>query len=184
MELFNQIIKFVDVNLIYCLIPMILTLVLIQLFFKDRFRTKKALNVIRWLIISYAIITIINFLIGLTNSSDELELINRATGPYKLAYLLMFMCATILPLTLIKKTLASKNFYLLLVAILMKNGWYLERFIIISTSFHRDYLPEGEPTSWFLSETILLILLQGFTISILILTTIELIERKRVHNKL
>ncbi len=138
MRLDNEIITFIDENLIYCLVPMILTLKLIDFFFKDRFQIKKALNLIRWLIISYAIITIIHFLIGLTINSDELELISRVTGPYKIAYLLIFMCATILPLTLINNKLASKSFYLLLVGVLMKIGWYIERFIIVVTSFHRD----------------------------------------------
>ena len=138
MRLDNEIITFIDENLIYCLVPMILTLKLIDFFFKDRFQIKKALNLIRWLIISYAIITIIHFLIGLTINSDELELISRVTGPYKIAYLLIFMCATILPLILINNKLASKSFYLLLVGVLMKIGWYIERFIIVVTSFHRD----------------------------------------------
>jgi hypothetical protein len=185
MELYNQIIKFVDINLIYCLFPMILTLILIELFFKFRYKTKKALNIIRYLIISYTIITIIHFLIELTIKPDEFELISRVTGSWKLAYLLIFICATILPLTLFNKKLASKSLYLLLIGSLMKIGAFFERIVIVVTSFHRDYLTNGNIEPFLPKEVILIIVLQGSILGILTLLIVEIIERNiKVHNKL
>jgi hypothetical protein len=86
MEIYKRIIEIVDANLIYCLIPIILTLILVELIFKNRFETKKVLNLIRWTIIIYAIITWSITLIGMALHPEESAFINRATGPYKIAY--------------------------------------------------------------------------------------------------
>jgi hypothetical protein len=83
MELYKRIIEIVNANLIYCLIPIILTLMLIELIFKNRFETKKVLNLIRWTIIVYTIITwtIAIVLIGM---HESLAFINRARDLTKL----------------------------------------------------------------------------------------------------
>jgi len=110
MELFKRIIELIDINIFYCLIPMLLTLYLVQLIFKDRFETKKALNLIRWFVIFYALISIIFTLI----SNSTLISIGRATGPYLLTYWIMLFSSIILPFTLlikiIRKTLFLSNF--------------------------------------------------------------------------
>ena len=41
MNLYKRIIEIIDANLIHCLIPIILTLIVIELLFKRRFETKK-----------------------------------------------------------------------------------------------------------------------------------------------
>jgi hypothetical protein len=186
MELYKRIIEIVDANLINCLIPIILTLIIIRLFFKNRFETKKVLNLIRWTIILYAIITWTFNLIGMAMSPDEYAFINRATGPYKIAYWIMFLSALILPFTLFIKKLASKFWYVLLVVFGMKIGFYFERFVIIVTSYHRDYLTEnGSPEfTNLLAFGIGMILLQGVIIAILTLGIFEIIKRKKTgYNK-
>ncbi|WP_299103329.1 hypothetical protein [uncultured Winogradskyella sp.] len=182
MELYKSIIEMVDANLIYCLIPIIMTLTLVELFFKNRFETKKTLNLIRWTIIIYTIVTFTFYLIGMAMNPDEYAFINRATGPYALAYWIMFLSALILPLTLLIKKLASKFWYVLLVAFGMKSGMYLERFVIIVTSFHRDYLPENENFELIdlFSFRIGMIILQGVIMTILTLVILEI--KKIVHN--
>ncbi|WP_353777423.1 hypothetical protein [Winogradskyella sp. 3972H.M.0a.05] len=179
METYRRIIEIVDANIIYCLIPIILTLMLVELFFKNRFETKKALNLVRWTIIFYAIVTFTVYLIGMAIYPDEYAFINRATGPYAIAYWIMFFGALILPLTLFVKKLASKFWYVLLVAFGMKSGLYFERFVIFVTSFHRDYLPENENTKLIdlLSFDIGIIFLQGMLIAILTLILLEIIKR-------
>ncbi|WP_405207085.1 hypothetical protein [Aquimarina sp. LLG6339-5] len=195
MELYKTIVEIFDANLIYCLIPIILTLIIVELIFKNRFETKKVLNLISWTIIFYTIITWIFYLIGMatTENPEKYAFINRATGPYAWAYWIMFLGALILPLTLLIKKLASKYWYVLLVAFGMKSGMYFERFVIIVTSFHRDYLP-GNTNSELDSRNIGLIdlfsfgigiiFLQGVIITILTLGIFEIIKRKKtVHNK-
>lgn len=182
MELYKRIIEIVDANLIYCLIPIILTLIIIELIFKTRFETKKVLNLIRWTIIVYAIITSTITFIGIALDPESSAFINRATGPYKVAYWLMFLSALILPFTLLMKRLASKFWYVLLVAFLMKIGAYFERFVIITTSFHRDYPTENGNVG--LTESISfgigMLFLQGIIIALLSLGIFELIKRNKL----
>jgi len=187
MELYKKIIEIFDASLINCLIPIILTLILVELIFKNRFETKKVLNLIRWTIISYTIITWTFYLIGMatTDNPDEYAFLNRATGPYAWAYWIMFLSALILPLTLFYKKLASKFWYVLLVVFGMKSGMYFERFVIIVTSFHRDYLPRNGNTELIdlLAFGIGVIFLQALTITILTLGIFEILKRKKTaHN--
>jgi hypothetical protein len=173
---------------------MILTLMLIELIFKNRFEAKKVLNLIRWTIIFYTIITWAFYLIGVatTENPDQYAFINRATGPYAWAYWTMFLSALILPLTLLIKKLASKFWYVLLVAFGMESGMYFERFVITVTSFHRDYLPGNGNTptgngniEWvdLFVLGIGMIFLQGVVITILTLGIFEVIKRKKAKPK-
>ena len=142
MEVYKKSIQFIDENLIFCLVPMILTLLLIEFVFKNRFETKKVLNLIRWIIIIYTLITITALLIGIAIEPEEYTFFDRATGPYAWAYWILFFCALILPLTLFFQKLGAKYWYVVLVALLIKTGIYYERFVLITTSFHRDYLTD------------------------------------------
>jgi len=186
MELYKRIIEIVDANLIYCLIPIILTLILVELIFKNRFETKKVLNLIRWAIIVYAIMTLTITLFGNNLYSNDSTFINRATGLYKIAYWIMLLSALILPFTLLIKKLASKFWYVLLIAFCLKIGSYFERFVIITTSFHRDYLSENRNAEF--TDSILfgieMLLLQGMIIATLTLGIFEIAKRKKtMHNK-
>ena len=191
MDIYKRIIEIIDANLIFCLIPIILTLILVKLIFKNRFETKKVLNLIRWTIIIYTLITWTFYLIGMvtTENPEEYAFLNRATGPYAWAYWIMFLSALILPLTLIIKKLASKFWYVLLVAFGMKSGMYFERFVIIVTSFHRDYLPNNVNTEFdnrnvelidLFSFGIGMTFLQGIIITIFTLGIFEIIKRKKL----
>ena len=160
---------------------------LVELIFKNRFETKKVLNLIRWTIIIYTIITFTFYLIGMALNPDEYAFINRATGPYAWAYWIMFFGALILPLTLLIKKLASKFWYVILVAFGMKSGMYFERFVIITTSVHRDY-PDINGNTGFI-ETGLTSGNYDFTITdskgCIITSTLEIIdnsEMKSVHS--
>jgi len=183
MELYNRIIKIVDFNLIYCLIPIILTLLLIELFFKNKFETKKVLNLIRWTIIIYAINTWIYNLIEVAMHPEEFAFIERATGALKKTYWIMFLSSLILPFTLFINKLGSKFLYVLFVAFCMKIGFYFERFIIIVANYHRDYLTEYGNTEFTNSLLIGMVFLQGMIIAILTLGIFEITKRKKtVHN--
>lgn len=181
MDLYKRIIEIVDANLIHCLIPIILILMLVKLIFKNRFETKKVLNLIRWTIIIYTIVTFTFYLIGIAINPDEHAFINRATGPYAWAYWIMLLSALILPLTLFIKKLASKFWYVLLVAFGMKSGMYFERFVIITTSFHRDYQTESGNAGLMesISYGIGIFFIQGIIITMLTLGIFEIIKRKK-----
>jgi hypothetical protein len=183
MELFKKIIEIVDANLIHCLIPIILTLVLVELIFKNQFETKKVLNLIRWTIIIYTIVIYTFYLIGMAMNPNKHAFINRAIGPYAWAYWIMLLSAIILPLTLLIKKLASKFWYVLLVAFGMKSGMYFERFVIITTSFHRDYQNGNAGLIESISYGIGIFFIQGIIIVMLTLGTFEIIKKKTWYKK-
>lgn len=181
METYNRIIEIIDANLIFCLIPIILTLILVELLFKNRFETRKVLNLIRWTIIIYTLTTLIFYVIGVAVNKDNYALLNRATGPYAWAYWIMLLSSMILPLLLLVKKIGTNFWYVLLVAFCMKIGSYFERFVIITTSFHRDYIPDGGNTEFrdSISYAIGMVIMQGMVIAILTLGVFEMLKKKK-----
>ncbi|MBF0429675.1 MAG: polysulfide reductase NrfD [Fibrobacteria bacterium] len=77
------------------------------------------------------------------NSLERFAFMNRALGPYAWAYWIMVSCNVIFPQFLwIKKV--RRNLITTYVIILLVNvGMWMERFVIIVTSLHRDYLPSS-----------------------------------------
>ncbi|TGD59891.1 hypothetical protein [Flavobacterium humi] len=183
MELYKTIIAIVDANLMYCLIPIILTLLLVELLFKKRYETGKAMHLVCRFIILYTIITFAVYLIGMALNPKEYAFIQRAQGPYAMAYWMMFLSSLLFPFTLCIKKFASKFWYVMLVAFFMKSGFYFERYVILVTRFHRDYLSENEDFGFsnsFLSG-IGLVFLQGILIALLVLGVFEIMKRKKLQ---
>jgi hypothetical protein len=180
MELYKRIIEIIDANLIYCLIPIILTLIVVELIFKNRFSTQKTLNLIRWTILIYTIVSLVFFLIELaTNPSGNPE-IHRTTGNYGAAHWVMLLGALVLPLTLFSRKLASNFWYVLLIAFGMKSGTYFERFVLITTHIHRDYLTEnGNPGLESMATGIGVFFIQGILIALLALGIFELAKETK-----
>ncbi|MDB4835327.1 hypothetical protein OAH12_01950 [Cyclobacteriaceae bacterium] len=179
METYKSIINMVNVNLISCLIPAIISLVFIRLIFNDRFETKKALNIYRWLIIAYTIFSAIPFLVGITilDTSHQYHPINGISGPFFFTYWIMIIAGLVLPLTLFIKKLGNKSWYLILIAFCMNMGLYIEQFIIMITSLHRDgSLSESQFS--FISELSILLPIQGLIITILTLGILEIIKKR------
>ncbi len=182
MTLFKRIIEIIDANLIQCLIPIILTLIVTELLFRRRFEARKVLRLVCYSIIFYTILTFIYSVIGLLLYPEKFAFVERATGPYAWAYWIMFLSALFLPLTLLIKKLASKFWYVLFVAFFMKMGFYFERFVIIVSSFHRDY--QLESTSEMFTDSlafgVLLIFIQGMLIAIISLVVFEFLKMKKI----
>ncbi|TDO73415.1 hypothetical protein EV143_1055 [Flavobacterium chryseum] len=185
MNLYKRIIEIIDANLIHCLIPIILTLIVIELLFKKRFATKKVLHLICWIIILYSIITWTYSLAGMIFYPEEFAFIERATGSYSWAYWTMFLSGLILPFALFIKKISSNFYYVLFVAIFMKIGFYFERFVIMVTIFHREYGTERENTEFTesLPFAILMLFIQGIIIAIILLSIFEIIKKKRIKGQ-
>jgi hypothetical protein len=184
MNIFEYILKTIDTNIIFCLIPTLLALITVELLTKDRFETKKALNLIRWFLIIYASTNFIYALVIFNYYPEDSAFLNRATGPYFWAYWLMFFSAILLPFTLLIKKLGSSYLYVLLIAFLIKIGVYFERFVIIITSFHRDYGAVTYSKTWYdplIFNTISLII-QGCFIAFLLLAVLESIKFLKLKN--
>ena len=100
------------------------------------------LKFIKWVIISYCIITILCcLLILIIPNSGYYEFKRRATGSYAWAYWLMLFFNCLLPLVLLFKKFGKNVYIVFTISFLMNIGSLFEKFVIIITSFHRDYLP-------------------------------------------
>src|SRR5437868_2468077 len=80
---------------------------------------------------------------------------NRALGPYAWAYWIMITCNVISPQIFWIKKARTNIPYLFFASIIVNIGMWFERFVIIVTSLHRDFLPSAwgyfTPTIWDIS---------------------------------
>ena len=77
------------------------------------------------------------------NEYEQYAFINRATGPYWWAYWSMISCNVISPQLLWFKKLRTNLVFVFILSIFVNIGMWFERFVIITTSLHRDYLPSS-----------------------------------------
>ena len=68
---------------------------------------------------------------------------NRSTGPYAWAFWTMLVCNVGLPQLLWIKKLRRSIAFSVIIALIVSVGMWFERFVIIVTSLHRDYLPSS-----------------------------------------
>jgi Ni/Fe-hydrogenase subunit HybB-like protein len=77
---------------------------------------------------------------------------NRMTGPYAPLYWTLLVCNIVVPNLLWLKRLRQSVPFLFFVSLVVGVGMWLERFVIVVTSLHRDYLPSSwgmyYPTRW------------------------------------
>ena len=77
------------------------------------------------------------------NEYEQFTFINRAFGPYAWAYWIMISCNVISPQLFWSKKLRRHIPTMFVVSILINIGMWFERFVIVVTSLHRDYLPSS-----------------------------------------
>ncbi len=92
-----------------------------------------------------------------SGSQVELALtINRALGPYAIAYWSLIACNVVVPQLLWFRAVRRNVPLLFVIALVINVGMWLERFVIIVISLHRDYLPSAfgmyYPTVWDFAE--------------------------------
>jgi molybdopterin-containing oxidoreductase family membrane subunit len=85
------------------------------------------------------------------NTYEEFMMRNRFFGPYALFYWALILCNVIVPQFLWVRRVRHSNLALFAIAMFVNVGMWLERFVIIPISLHRDFLP----SSWgFYSPTL------------------------------
>ena len=76
-------------------------------------------------------------------AAEQYAFINRATGPYWWAYWSMMTCNVISPQLFWFKNIRTSIVATFLLSLVVNIGMWFERFVIIVTSLHRDYLPSS-----------------------------------------
>lgn len=74
---------------------------------------------------------------------EQYAFINRATGPYWWAYWSMMTCNVITPQLFWFRSIRRSLTATFIISIFVNIGMWFERFVIIVTSLHRDYLPSS-----------------------------------------
>src|SRR5438093_7845123 len=77
------------------------------------------------------------------NTYERYLVLNRMTGPYWKLYWTLILCNVIAPNTLWIKNLRTSVPYLFFMSLVVGCGMWLERFVIVVTSLHRDFLPSS-----------------------------------------
>ena len=77
------------------------------------------------------------------NHYERFMILNRMTGPYWYMYAALIFCNVLTPQLLWSPRLRNSVPMLFLVSIIVNIGMFLERYVIIVTSLHRDFLPSS-----------------------------------------
>ncbi len=75
------------------------------------------------------------------NEYERFAFVNRAFGPYAWAYWIMFSCNVFVPQLFWFKKIRRNLVITFIISILVNIGMWFERFVIVVTSLHRDFLP-------------------------------------------
>ncbi len=83
---------------------------------------------------------------------DKFMIQNRMMGPYAFWYWVLITCNIVIPQFMWFKKVRTNVAALFTISIIVNIGMWLERFIIVVTSLHRDFLPSSwgmyYPTRW------------------------------------
>ena len=77
------------------------------------------------------------------NRFEEFMITNRITGPYRVQWWALILCNGLTPQLLWVKRFRQSPLMLFLISVVVSIGMWLERFIIVVTSLHRDFLPSS-----------------------------------------
>jgi len=74
---------------------------------------------------------------------EQFVFINRAFGPYAWAYWIMVSCNVFFPQLFWFKKIRRSIPAMIVIVLLVNVGMWFERFVIVVTSLHRDFLPSS-----------------------------------------
>jgi Ni/Fe-hydrogenase subunit HybB-like protein len=86
------------------------------------------------------------------NIYDRFMMLNRMTGPYRITFWTLIFCNLVGPQVLWIRKFRQSPWLLFGVSLVVQTGMWLERFVIIITGLHRDFIPSSwgmfYPTRW------------------------------------
>jgi Ni/Fe-hydrogenase subunit HybB-like protein len=86
------------------------------------------------------------------NPFDRFLIVNRMTGPYAFFYWMLIACNIVIPQIMWLRSVRNNVAILFLISLVVNVGMWLERFVIVVISLHRDFLPSSwgmyYPTRW------------------------------------
>ncbi len=83
---------------------------------------------------------------------EQYMIVNRMQGPYRTLYWALIACNVVVPQLLWSQRVRRNLLALWIISLVVGVGMWLERFIIVVVSLHRDFLPSSwgmyRPTAW------------------------------------
>ena len=129
-----------------------------RIFHLEEFITERHLSNMAKLMLACGLIVAYSYLAEIFTafySGDRFEVftvMNRLTGPYAWIYWTVLACNVLAPQAIWSSWTRSRPAAVFVIAIIVNVGMWLERFMIIVTSLHRDFLPSSwgyfVPTFW------------------------------------
>ncbi len=124
----------------------------------EDFITDKHLDVMAKVILATGMIVAYGYLMEIFgawyggNKYESFMVLNRFKGPYAPYYWALIICNVAFPQLLWSSRVRANSIALWIMSIIVGIGMWLERFIIVVTSLHRDFLPSSwgmyYPTKW------------------------------------
>ncbi len=158
-DYFTEILKFIDVHLIKGLFISVIIIILSKLISKNKINTNIAKDILKYIIITHALVMIIYTLVLLIFPQPGIGPVNRLTGPYWYAYYILYSSNAVLPLSLLNKKLANNLYIILMISVLINIGWIIESFAMHLADSRSGYLPYKSEISIFVNQLIIGVLL-------------------------
>src|SRR5512147_1986693 len=95
------------------------------------------------LIVGYGYVSEAFFGFYSANKYEGFMILNRMFGPYWYMYWTLILCNIVTPQFLWIRRVRTSTLGLFMVAMVVNVGMWLERFVIVVTSLHRDFLPSS-----------------------------------------
>jgi molybdopterin-containing oxidoreductase family membrane subunit len=95
------------------------------------------------LIVAYGYLTEIFMAFYSGNQYEEFMILNRIGGPYKFHWWALLLCNIAAPQMLWIRKVRTTPWLVFIIALFVNVGMWLERFVIVVTSLHRDFLPSS-----------------------------------------
>ncbi|MFL6202001.1 MAG: NrfD/PsrC family molybdoenzyme membrane anchor subunit, partial [Thermoanaerobaculia bacterium] len=95
------------------------------------------------LIVVYGYMTEFFFAWYSANQIEGFTFMNRITGPYRWHWFGLIFCNAVAPQFLWFRRFRTSPLWLFVISIIVSVGMWLERFVIVITSLHRDFLPSS-----------------------------------------
>jgi molybdopterin-containing oxidoreductase family membrane subunit len=136
---------------IYSGFAMVMTLAipLRALFKLEDFITMRHLNNMAKIMLSTGLIVVYGYLMEIFiawysgNPYEEFMILNRIGGPYRWLWYLLILCNGLIPQLLWLRGVRHSVVALFLISLVVNVGMWLERFVIVVTSLHRDFMPSS-----------------------------------------
>jgi len=138
------------------------------------------------LIVGYGYLTEAFFSWYSANTFERFTFWNRMTGPYAEMYWALIFCNIVTPTFLWAPKVRRNTVSLFIIALIVSVGMWLERFVIVVTSLHRDFLPSswglysGTAIDWITFIGTIGLFLTLFFVFVRILPAISMFEMRTI----